>query len=94
MGIPFDSFSSKNALALLRRRLGLGPRQWRIVHMALALVIVIGGVVHAMLIEGTMETMTKAALCALVLAATLKVMADLRIWKLRAKPRGDGPPSR
>jgi predicted ferric reductase len=81
-------------LALLRRRLGLGPRQWRIVHMALALIIVIGGVVHAMLIEGTMETMTKAALCALVLAATLKVMADLRIWKPRAKPRGDGPPSR
>jgi predicted ferric reductase len=81
-------------LALLRRRLGLGPRQWRIVHMALALVIVIGGVVHAMLIEGTMETITKTALCGLVLAATLKVMADLRIWRLRAKPRGGGPSSR
>ena len=82
------------ALALLRRRLGLGPRQWRIVHMALAVVIVMGGVVHAMLIEGTMETITKAALCVLVLAATLKVMADLRVWRLRAQRRGDGPSSR
>jgi hypothetical protein len=81
-------------LALLRRRLGLGPRQWRIAHMALALVIVIGGVVHAMLIEGTMETITKAALCAFVLAATLKVMADLRLWKMWSKPRRDSSASR
>jgi len=78
-------------LALLRHRLGLGPRKWRIVHMALAVVIVIGGVVHAILIEGTMEMMSKAALCALVLAATLKVMVDLRVWRTS---RRDTPPSR
>jgi hypothetical protein len=65
-------------LAALRRRLGLRARTWRIVHMPLAIVIVAGSVVHAILIEGTMETMSKAALCALVLAATIKVMADLR----------------
>ncbi|KIZ32659.1 MULTISPECIES: ferric reductase-like transmembrane domain-containing protein [Rhodopseudomonas] len=65
-------------LAALRRRLGLRPRTWRIAHMLLAAVIVVGSVVHAMLIEGTMETITKAALCTLVLAATVKVMADLR----------------
>ena len=40
--------------------------------MSLAVVIVAGSVVHAMLIEGTMETVSKAALCALVLAATIK----------------------
>src|SRR5215470_7562163 len=34
-------------LAAFRRRLGL--RRWRIVHMSLAVVIVVGGVVHAML---------------------------------------------
>ncbi|MBA2403036.1 MAG: ferric reductase-like transmembrane domain-containing protein [Bradyrhizobium sp.] len=67
-------------LAALRRRLGL--RTWRIAHMLLAIVIVTGSVVHGMLIEGTMETVTKAALCALVLAATIKVMADLRVWRL------------
>src|SRR4026207_1880096 len=62
-------------LALLRRRLGL--RAWRIVHMSLAVVIVAGGVAHAMLVEGPMETISKAALCALVLAAAIKAMAGL-----------------
>ena len=70
-------------LAALRRRLGLRPRTWRSAHMLLAIVIVAGSVVHGMLIEGTMETMSKAALCALVLAATIKVMVDLRVWRKR-----------
>ena len=74
-------------LALLRRRLGL--RTWRIAHMSLAVVIVAGSVVHGMLIEGTMETMTKAALCALVLGATIKVMVDLRVWRKRGTLRGE-----
>ena len=69
------------SLAALRRRLGLGPRKWRIAHMCLAVVIVAGGVAHAMLIEGTMETVSKAVLCALVLAAAIKVMADLLVWR-------------
>jgi predicted ferric reductase len=71
-------------LALLRRRLRL--RTWRIAHMSLAAVIVAGSVVHGMLVEGTMETISKAALCALVIAATIKVMADLvgRISRPRA----------
>jgi hypothetical protein len=70
-------------IAALRRRLGLRARTWRIVHMPLAIVIVAGSVVHAMLIEGTMETMSKAALCALVPAAAIKVMVDLRVWRKR-----------
>src|SRR4026207_2343791 len=69
-------------LATLRRRLGL--RTWRIAHMSLAVVIVGGSVVHSMLIEGTMETMSKAALCALVLAAAVKVIADLLVRRRRA----------
>ena len=78
-------------LAALRRRLGLRPRTWRIAHMVLAVVIVAGGLVHAMLIEGTMETVSKAVLCALVLAATVKVMADLRVWRKRATSRSEVP---
>lgn len=70
------------ALALFRRRLGL--RMWRITHMPLAAIIVGGSVIHAMLIEGTMETMSKAALCALVVAATVKVVVDLWSRKKRA----------
>ena len=73
-------------LAALRRRLGL--RTWRIVHMTLAVVIVVGSVVHGMLIEGTMETMSKAALCAQVLAAAIRVMVDL-VRRLRASSRGE-----
>lgn len=68
-------------LAALRRRLGLRLRTWRIAHMLLAIVIVVGSVVHGMLIEGTMETVSKAALCALVLAAAIVVVADLRRWR-------------
>ncbi|MCX7314582.1 MAG: ferric reductase-like transmembrane domain-containing protein [Hyphomicrobiales bacterium] len=71
-------------LAAFRRRMGL--RTWRIVHMSLAVVIVVGSVIHGILIEGTMETISKAALCALVLAAAVKVMVDLRVWRRRATP--------
>ncbi len=77
-------------LALFRRRLGL--RTWRIVHMALAVVIVSGSVVHAMLVEGTMETISKAALCALVVVAAIKVIVDLMQRKTRPmRSSSDGP---
>ena len=72
-------------LAIFRRRLGLRPRTWRLAHMVLAIIIVVGSVVHVTLVEGTMETVTKAALCALVIAATIKVMVDLRVWRLLAR---------
>ena len=76
-------------LASLRRRLGLRPRTWRIVHSLLAIVIVAGSVAHAVLIEGTMETVSKVALCALVLGAATKVLGDLWLWRKRGPPRGE-----
>lgn len=76
-------------LAALRRRLGLRPRTWRIAHMLLAMAIVAGSVAHGMLVEGTMETVSKAALCALVLATTIKVMVDLRAWRKRGTLPGE-----
>jgi len=78
-------------LAATRQLLGLRPRTWRIAHMSLAVLIVVGIVVHGMLIEGTMETVSKAALCALVLAAGIKVMVDLRVFRKGATPRGENP---
>jgi predicted ferric reductase len=74
-------------LAGLRRRLGLRLRTWRIVHIPLAIVIVACSVVHCLLIEGTMETISKAALCALVIAATVRVMVGL--WRRRALRGGE-----
>jgi hypothetical protein len=50
-------------------------------------VIVVGSVVHAILIVGTMESISKAALCGLVIAATTKVIADLRLWSKRSAAR-------
>lgn len=74
-------------LAALRGRLRIGPRIWRIGHTALALVIVAGSVVHALLIEGTMGPVSKALLCALVVAATAKIVLQQRAWSLLARRR-------
>lgn len=69
-------------LAAVRAPLRIRPKTWRLGHMTLVTIIVVGGAIHALLIEGAMEFVSKAALCALALAATLKVLVDLRPWKL------------
>ena len=69
------------ALAALRRRLPF--QTWRVAHTALAVLIVIGSVLHAVLIEGTMGTPSKIVLCSLVLLATAGVIAELRGWLRR-----------
>ena len=74
-------------LAALRRPLRMRPRTWRLAHTVLAVVIVAASVAHGILVEGTMETMSKVALCVLVIAATAKVMADLRVWARRSTTR-------
>jgi len=74
-------------LAAARQR--MQPRLWRLGHTALATAVVAGSVVHAMLIEGTMGTWSKAALCALAIAATIKVLIGLRSWTLLTRRRAD-----
>ena len=74
-------------LATLRRRMRIRPRTWRITHACLAVVIVVGTVIHGLLIEGAMETLSKAALSALVVVATVKVLADLRARSMRSTAR-------
>ena len=71
--------------AALRRRLQIRPRIWRLGHTGLALITIVGSVVHALLIEGTMEPVSKAVLCVLVVAATFKVLFDLRVWVIRKR---------
>ena len=67
-------------LAALRKRMRLKPKTWRIGHLALAIVIIIGSVVHALLIEGTMEMMSKVVLCVLVILAGARVIfVNLRL---------------
>lgn len=66
--------------ALLRNRLNISRRMWRVAHTMLATTIVVCTVAHAWLIEGTMGDVSKAVLCAFVLIATVKVIFDLRAW--------------
>ena len=66
-------------LAALRGRLRLRLMLWRLCHISLALVIVVGSVVHAVLIDGTMGVLSKAAISALVMATLAKVIVDLRL---------------
>ncbi len=76
-------------LAVFRRRLRLRFLTWRLCHVTLVVVTVTGSVVHALLIEGTMETVTKAGLCLFVLAATAKAVSDMRIWAIRPRRKTD-----
>ena len=64
-------------LALLRHR--LRPRRWRLGHGMLGAIIVAGSIAHALLIEGTMETMSKIALCAAAAIATFWALSKLKL---------------
>lgn len=72
-------------LAVFQRR--LSPLVWQVGHTSLVSIVVLGGVIHAMLIEGTMETMSKTVLCVLTVVATAAAAAAP--W-LRARPRALG----
>lgn len=65
-------------VAAARRRFRGKLALWRWVHTSLAAVIVTTSVVHALLVVGTMETLSKIALCAVILLVTAKVIADKR----------------
>ncbi|WP_121068447.1 ferric reductase-like transmembrane domain-containing protein [Chachezhania antarctica] len=68
-------------LVALRRRLGLRPVVWNVLHNALALVVVVATVVHAVQIQGAMEIVSKWVLCLAVIAVSVAVLFDLRIRK-------------
>jgi predicted ferric reductase len=74
-------------LAALRWRLRIRPRIWRLGHTGLVALAVAGSVVHALLIEGTMGTVSKALLCGAVVLALTKTVADLRTWVLLVRRR-------
>ena len=71
-------------LALLRDH--LRPRIWRLAHTALLAPILAGTVVHAWLIDGTMGTVSKALLSALVILAAGAAVARLRVWRVIRRP--------
>jgi len=66
-------------VAALRRRFSLGV--WRVVHTALVVIVVTGTVVHALLIDGAMETVSKWGLAVILGVATVKAISVLRCWR-------------
>ena len=72
-------------IVVLRRRLAVPVHIWRRAHSILAVIVVVGSVVHAALILGTMEPWSKYLLCALAVIATGKVIYDRRAWVRRIR---------
>ncbi len=76
------------SLAVFRARLRVPV--WRVSHSAMVSIAVAGSVVHAMLIEGTMGSLSKAMLCGLLVIATARTITKLRPWAMLL-PRGPRP---
>ena len=70
-------------LVATRGMMRLRPALWAVIHNGLALVVVLGTVIHAVQIEGTMETVSKWALCAVVLVVAVAAVARTRLGLLR-----------
>lgn len=58
------------AVVVVRRRISSKVITWQRLHRSLGFIIVIGSVVHAFLIDGTMEIWSKSILCLAVIGAT------------------------
>lgn len=65
-------------VAILRKRIRV--RTWRLAHTTLVTVVAVGTVAHALLIQGTMETVSKIGLSILIAVVTAKVVVDMRVW--------------
>lgn len=74
-------------LAIFRRRMRLRAGTWRLGHTVFVAVTVLCSIVHALLVEGTMETVSKAALCTLVIVVFMKAVVDLKVWAVRLRRR-------
>ncbi|MEM1274885.1 MAG: ferric reductase-like transmembrane domain-containing protein [Pseudomonadota bacterium] len=74
-------------LSVFRPR--ISAKVWRLGHTTLVIIVVAGTVIHALLIEGTMEPISKVLLSVLAGGVLLKVLLDLRAWTLlrRRRPR-------
>lgn len=71
------------AVAPFRRK--LHPRTWRLGHTGLTAIIVLGTIIHALLIEGTMEIWTKLTLC--VAAFLGSAIATYWVWSKSLRAR-------
>lgn len=68
-----------------RSRLRMRPARWALVHNGLAAVVVVSSIVHALMIEGTMGSVSKGALCLGIAVATGAATLHLRVLRPRAR---------
>jgi len=61
-------------IAAMRSNLRLSPKSWHRIHKAIGFVIVVCSIIHALLIDGTMEFVSKLMLCGFTMLATLVVV--------------------
>lgn len=66
-------------LVVVRTRLGLRPRLWRLVHNGVVAVVVASSVAHALMIDGTMGAISKQLLCVAIIVALAVVTLHLRV---------------
>lgn len=80
-------------LIVFRRRLGVRTPLWQLIHSGLALLIVVSTVIHALQIEGTMETYSKWALSvtALLITAAVTVKHWIASPRLRGRTKRQHP---
>ncbi|MEM8536976.1 MAG: ferric reductase-like transmembrane domain-containing protein [Pseudomonadota bacterium] len=83
--LAFWAVLAAAGLAALRRRLPL--RFWRWGHSALVSLTVIGTVLHAVQIDGTMEDISKWVLSLAVLAALAMAIYRRRVWVMGLRRR-------
>ncbi len=76
------------ALGVLRRRLPLAPRTWRILHAYLAVVVITLGLGHALLTDGALDGAGTAILIGLGALGLLGVPAAHLSRSRAARPRG------
>ncbi|MCR9109755.1 ferric reductase-like transmembrane domain-containing protein [Marivita sp. XM-24bin2] len=69
-------------LASFRQSMRARFRLWRASHTGLVVVVVFGTVLHAVQIQGTMETISKWTLSILVILALGRVIFNRRVWAL------------
>lgn len=69
--IAMWAFFAAGLWSALRRRLRPRWRVWRQTHLGLAMLAALASVLHALLIDGTMEPLSKTALCVLVVLAVI-----------------------
>lgn len=71
-------------LAVLRRRRHLRPSAFRLGHVVLVALAVAGSIVHALLIEGTMEPVSKWVLTSVLGVVALAAVVRVRGWFARS----------